>query len=159
MEKQRDNYILVFNGHFDRDEDLDLGRLSLNNLSKEQTQIIKASSSYKTKQYPESFHELGGFLPPAYRCQGEFFWKVSTKPIPMPNHRGVRGNFYELTPFEVLTDKGGRRSDFGIHLDANAPGSLGCIVTDAKRFAEFEQWMSLLRDMDYQQVPLLVFYS
>lgn len=159
MDNQKDNYCLIFNGHFDRDKGLDFGRLSLNNFSKETTKIIKAASSYQTKQYPESFHERGGLLPPAYRCKDKFFWQVMTDPIPMPHHRGVRGNFYQLSPFEVLTDKGGRRSDFGIHLDANAPGSLGCIVTDARRFTEFESWMTQLRDVGYQRVPLLVFYS
>lgn len=154
-----DNLVLVFNGHFDRDKDLDYGRLSLNDLTQEKTEIIKASSSYKTKQYAESFHERGGLLPPHYRCKEEFFWKVSTTPIPMPNHRGGQGNFYQITPFEVMTDKGGRRSDFGVHLDANAPGSLGCIVTDAGRFAEFENWMSRLKSMGIQKVPLMVFYS
>lgn len=152
-------FILFFNSHFDRDKDLDHGRLRLINLQTQETHIIKASSGYATKQYPECFHERGGMLPPAYRCKEVFTWKVGTKPIPMPNHRGVRGNFYPLTPFEVITDRGGRRSDFGIHLDANAPGSLGCIVTDAKRFALFEGWMQRCRDIGVEQVPLFVGYS
>lgn len=152
-------YALFFNGHFDRDKDLDHGRLSLINFSTEKTRIIRASSGYRTKQYPECFHERGGMLPPAYRCKGDFVWHVETTPIHMPNHRGVRGNFYPITPFEVITDKGGRRSDFGIHLDANAPGSLGCIVTNASRFAEFEKWMKECRQAGNSKVPLIVGYS
>jgi hypothetical protein len=35
---------------------------------------------------------------------------------------GVRGNFYKITPFEVTTNQGAVRGDFGVHLDANAPG-------------------------------------
>ncbi len=150
---------LFFNGHFDRDADLDFGRLSLINFGTEETKIIKASSGYRTKQYAECFHEWGGMLPPAYRCEGDFFWKVATKPIPMPGHRGVRGNFYQISPFEVKTDRGGRRSDFGIHLDADAPGSLGCIVTDASRFAELEKWMVELNRSGLAKVPLIVGYS
>lgn len=157
--KVNSSEFLIFNSSFDKDKGLDYGRLSLIDVPKQDQKIIKASTGYQTKQYPECFHERGGMLPPAYRCKGNFMWSVATKPIPMPNHRGVRGNFYQIFPFEVITDKGGKRSDFGIHLDADAPGSLGCIVTDIHRFETYESWMYEANREGHARLPLIVVYS
>lgn len=150
---------LLFNSHFDRTRALNIGRLSLVDIDNEEREIIKAWSGHGTKQYAECFHEVGGMLPPAYRCKGNFNWRVDTNPVYLPNHRGVRGNFYRISPFKVFTDKGGTRSDFGVHLDANVPGSRGCIVTDAKRFAEFEKWMRALKNAQVSSIPLILGYS
>ena len=77
----------------------------------------------------------------------------------MPQTKGVEGNFYQILPFEVKTDKGGVRGDFGIHKDANAPGSLGCIVMSDKRFKGFEGKMKELSAEGIKDVPLFVSYS
>ena len=153
-----DNF-LVFNSHFDRDKGLDFGRLSLNSLQHGTKNIWLASSSHRTLQGFESFHHRGGYLPPQYRVLGLPFWVVNLDPIDLSNNPGVAGNFYILSPTEVTTDRGGRRSDFGIHKDANAPGSLGCIVLSGDRFADFEEQMSGLRKINVRQLPLFVFYS
>ena len=153
------NQWLSFTAHFDRDKGPDWGRLSINSLQDGTTHIWKATSSYASKQYPESFHERGGMLPPQYRVPGLKFYTVSTKPIPMPRTKGVEGNFYQILPFEVITDKGGKRSDFGIHKDANAPGSRGCIVMSGDRFEQFEQAMKELRTQGISEIPLFVQYS
>ncbi len=52
---------------------------------------------------------------------------VSTTPIYMPGVRGVEGNFYKINP-HMVTVNGVQRGDFGVHFDANAPGSSGCVV-------------------------------
>ena len=52
--------------------------------------------------------------------------------------KGVEGNGYPITPFEVITKAGVKRSDLLIHKDANAPGSLGCIVLPPQEFTDFE---------------------
>lgn len=153
------NYFLIFNSHFDRDKNCDQGRLSICSLEKGTLDIWIACSSYKTKQYPESFHERGGYLPPEYRVPSINNWEVETNAIDLRKHEGIQGNFYKILPFQVTTDKGGKRGDFGIHLDANAPGSLGCIVMDKKRFAEFESWMKILRKEKIETIPLFVRYS
>ena len=98
-------------------------------------------------------------LPPNYRVPGLAFYTVSTKPIPMPQTKGVRGNFYQILPFEIVTDKGGKRSDFGIHKDADAPGSLGCIVMSGDRFKQFENAMAKLNRQGLEKIPLEVYYS
>jgi hypothetical protein len=45
----------------------------------------------------------------------------------MPGVRGVEGNFYKINP-HMVTVNGVQRGDFGVHFDANAPGSSGCVV-------------------------------
>ena len=59
----------------------------------------------------------------------------------MPDTKGVEGSFYQILPFEVPTD-GAIRGDFGIHFDANVPGSLGCIVLTTQR-----GWDAFRRDV------------
>lgn len=152
-------YFLLFTLHFDRDRGLDQGRLSLNHLDDGTFDIWLATSSISTKQGKESFHYRGGLLPPQYRVPKLKNWSVDLNPIPMPHTRGVEGNFYRLLPFEVRTDRGGVRSDFGIHKDANTPGSMGCIVMSDRRFAEFEAKMQGLRIAGVNRLPLFVQYS
>ena len=152
-------HFLLFSAHFDRDKGLDMGRLSLNHIYDGTVNIWISSSSVSGKQYPESFHRRGGFLPPQYRTSNVKTYSVKTQPIDLSGTRGVKGNFYQILPFEIFTDKGGVRSDFGIHKDADAPGSLGCIVMNADRFKEFEAEMFILLQKNIFSVPLFVQYS
>lgn len=153
------NIFLLFTQHFDRDRGQDYGRLSINSLGKGTSHIWLATSSYATKQYAESFHQRGGLLPPQYRVKDLPYYTVSTNPIPLDNVKGVEGNFYQIFPFAVETDRGGERSDFGIHKDANAPGSLGCIVMDPVRFQQFEKAMTDFKNAGIASIPLFVQYS
>lgn len=152
-------YFLNFSLHFDRDRGLDQGRLCLRHLEKGTVVIWKATSSTNKKQYRESFHERGGLIPPEYRVPELKSWQVRTKPIDLSHNLGVKGNFYKIDPHEVKTDKGGVRSDFGIHKDANVPGSLGCIVLTTERFKLFEKEMSQLAKQGVDTLPLFVTYS
>lgn len=151
-------FFLVFSQHFNRDKGLDFGRLTLNHLTEGTKKVWMATSSTANKQAAEDFHQKGGPIPPQYRC-GIKNWVVSTKPIPMPQVVGVSGNFYKIDPHLVTTDKGGKRGDFGVHLDANAPGSLGCIVMEKTRFADFEKVMKELASDGVSKIPLFVQYS
>jgi hypothetical protein len=54
-------------------------------------------------------------------------YKVDTTPLYMPGVRGVEGNFYKISSFTV-TVSNTERASFGIHFDANVPGSSGCVV-------------------------------
>ncbi len=153
------DYALFFSQHNDRDNGLDYGRLSLNSLGAGVINICKAVSSIASKQYPESFHERGGVIPPPYRCKNLDKYLVQTKPIPLPHVRGVEGDFYKINPHFVVTDKGGQRGDFGIHLDGNVPGSMGCIVMSKNRFDEFEREIEKLRSKGIQNIPLFVHLS
>lgn len=150
------NLFLIFSSHFDRDKGLEEGRLSLNSLSEGTKEIWVASSSHTTGQKPEGFHRKGGYLPPQYRIPGLKNWSVDTRAIAMPAKAGVRGNFYRILPYSVTTDKGGIRGDFGIHKDADEPGSLGCIVLKSDRFKDFESKIKLINQ---RFISLFVQYS
>ena len=77
----------------------------------------------------------------------------------MKEKKGVEGNFYQILPFEVKTDKGGVRGDFGIHKDANVLGSMGCIVLTPERFQGFEKEVTQLAKEGKDSIPLFVTYS
>lgn len=153
------SFFLIFSAHFDRDKGLDFGRLSLNDTNKGTKNIWIAASSTKTRQKAYSIHERGGFLPPQYRCHNLPNYFVDLKPIKLKHIPGVRGNFYKILPFAIRTDKGGRRSDFGIHWDADYPGSMGCIVMSKDRFRIFEEEVETLKTLNILSIPLFVQYS
>lgn len=56
-----------------------------------------------------------------------FDYKIPTTPY-WSDTRGIEGNFFHITPDPVVSPTGLTRSEFGIHFDANFPGSAGCIV-------------------------------
>lgn len=86
-------------------------------------------------------------------------YSVVTSPLFMPNVKGVEGNFYKINPHLVVID-GVQRGDFGVHFDANFPGSSGCVVIRTPNGWEaFEKDMKVLVDAGVKQVPLLVSYS
>lgn len=114
-------FFLVFSSHFDYNTGLEHGRLGLYN-ARGIANIWVATTSTANRQQKESFHQRGGMIPPPYRVPAIKQYEVETKPIDLSRVTGVSGNFYKITPFEVKTDRGGVRSDFGIHKDANIPG-------------------------------------
>lgn len=150
---------LQFSMHFDRDPGLDYGRLTLNSSRDATLLVLTSTSSFNGKQYPESFHERKALIPPNYRLTNANKYQVDLNPVYLPNHAGIQGNFYKITPFEVRTDKGGVRSDLGIHADPNTPGSHGCIVMSVDRFAEFEKWAKKLKSWGVEKVDLFVTIS
>lgn len=101
----------------------------------------QATSSVAGKQYDGSWNSRGGLIPPDEKFLDGRLYTVSTTPLWMPNVRGVEGSFYQIHPFTVPTD-GVTRGDFGIHFDANVPGSMGCIVLPTQR-----GWDAFRRDM------------
>ncbi|MDJ0675507.1 MAG: hypothetical protein QNJ36_09035 [Calothrix sp. MO_167.B42] len=155
-------HFLMFSAHFDRDKGLDQGRLRLCSIGANGPQSHKiwiAATSTAGKQQPEGFHKRNHMLPPEYRIPGLPAWTVHTRPIALPHVPGVQGNFYKLTPFEVTTDQGGKRGDFGVHWDGNTPGSAGCIVMSKRRFDIFQEEMEKLEEQDIFEIPLFVTYS
>ena len=86
-------------------------------------------------------------------------YSVNTNALDMPNVRGVEGAFYKIDPHEVTVSQL-ERGDFGIHRDANTPGSSGCVVLRTEiGWQAFEKDMQFLAKSGVKQVPLLVSYS
>ncbi|WP_202895711.1 hypothetical protein [Iningainema tapete] len=109
----------------------------------------------------QEHHELAvrgkGSIPPQSDVNIPHY-TVATKPIPMPKLKGVEGNFYKIDPHLVRIN-GQQRGDFGIHRDANVPGSAGCVVlTTIPGWEGFQLDMRNLATSGVQKVPLLVSY-
>lgn len=99
--------------------------------------IVPATSGLIGFQSQSNLWQIGkGPIPP---CDN---YTVDTTPEPR-EARGIEGDFFRIYPVEVTNgDKNVTRSGFGIHRDANTPGSAGCIViADRLHFARFSMFM------------------
>ena len=122
---------------------------------------ITATSSLPGRQYSGAWSWKGGLIPPTslVKARTGKGWKVKTTPIYMPNIAGVSGNFYPIEPFEIDTD-GATRGDFGIHFDANTPGSLGCVcATTEKGWAATQRELKGISGLGIRAIDLIVEYA
>lgn len=99
-----------------------------------------------------------GSIPPTNPVTEIGSYSVATVPLDMPNVKGVEGAFYKIDPHEVKIVNT-TRGDFGIHRDANVPGSSGCVVLRTEL-----GWQAFQRDMQSlsisnREIPLLVSYT
>lgn len=153
-------YMLVLSGHYDRDPGLDQYLLVLIHILNGQINEWRCTSSHVKGQQRGDQHQRGGLIPPVHHVPDLKQWWVDLDPIYMPEHKGVRGNFYRILPFLVTTSEGGQRGDFGIHLDANAPGSLGCPVMNAYNWHDFENTIARIKAADkVSRIPFFPLYS
>lgn len=150
--------MIIFHQSLEKRSQLIEGRLLLvdNETIKD---VYIATSGQPNYQSPESISMLGrGPLPSTIDLSGEGY-KVITTPIPMPNLTGVNGNFYKINPHFVQI-KNVQRGDFGIHFDANVPGSAGCVVIrNRAAWANFENEMKKLANSGVKEISLLVSYA
>lgn len=118
-----------------------------------------ATSGCTAYQYDKSFLIPGrGCLPPS-EVLAPKTWEVETRAIELLQVRGVEGNFYAIKPFAVSI-MGVKRSDLGIHKDANVPGSAGCLVIcDLNHWEIFQEKMKALSLRGLQRLPLTVKYT
>lgn len=152
--------ILLYHQPLRQTADLIEGRLLL--LDSEKSQIANtyiAASGLPNNQTFNSLWSPGrGSIPPQNIVSIDRY-TVTTTPIYMPGVRGVEGNFYVINP-HLVTVNGVERGDFGVHFDANVPGSSGCVVlrTDTG-WQAFGKDMKTLADAGVKEIPLLVSYS
>ena len=151
-------YFLNFSMAFDRDKGQDYGILTLNHLEKGYIQKWLVTSSTSPKQERQHQHVWGGLIPQNSETELKKY-SVVLNPVDLSHNKGVAGNFYKILPFSLKTTKGKTRGNLGIHLDANVPGSLGCLVMNDYNFSEFEEYMRNLRSRNVETVPLFVQYS
>ena len=158
--KSNNTYILVMSGHYDRDPGQDNFLMALIHPEKGQINQWLCTSSHVKGQQRGDQHTKGGLIPPVHHVPEISKWEVDLTPIYMPHNKGVRGNFYRILPFIVKTSKGVARGDFGIHLDANAPGSLGCPVMNKFNWVDFERTIAHLKtNLNISRIPLFPLYS
>lgn len=101
--------------------------------------------------------------------QPEDQWAVGRGPIPegdyqiptIPywlNTRGIEGWFFHIQPDRV-SPSGILRSEFGIHFDANVPGTAGCIgVIREFGWRRFCDRMASIAKLGLKSLPLTVKY-
>ncbi|MBD2771993.1 hypothetical protein [Iningainema tapete] len=132
--------LLFFTMPLDETPALNKGRLFLIDETKGIVGRWVATSSTGDKQGVKDWNIRGGVIPATYELnQPLSFYSVAVNPVNLKHVKGVEGNGYPITPFEVKTKDGGTRSDLLIHKDANIPGSMGCIVLPETEFADFEK--------------------
>ncbi|MGJ5634237.1 hypothetical protein [Nostoc sp. CALU 1950] len=74
--------------------------------------------------------------------------------------KGIEGNFFHITPDPITSSQGITRGEFGVHFDANGPGSAGCIVLIRKEsFNTFCERMKKIADAGVNSIPLKIVYS
>jgi hypothetical protein len=151
---------LLYHQHLQRTTELIEGRLLL--IDSEPISITNtyiATSGLPNNQRFDCLALPGrGAIPQNSLVEIDCYW-VETKPIYMPQVRGVEGNFYKIEPHTV-TINGVERGDFGVHFDANVPGSSGCVVLRTTiGWQAFEKDMRLLLTNGITEIPLLVSYS
>ena len=152
--------ILLYHQHLMPSANLIEGRLLL--LDSESTSIANtyiATSGLPNNQQFDCLSGPGKGPIPANNVIGVDCYKVFTTPIYMPSVKGVEGNFYKINP-HMVTVNNVQRGDFGIHFDANVPGSSGCVVLRTSvGWQAFEKDMKNLYSDGVKEIPLLVSYS
>jgi hypothetical protein len=123
------------------------------------TSTYVATSGQPNHQTISSLSVRGrGGIPPNLDISHKKY-TVLTAPIAMPNVPGVSGNFYKINPHTVQIN-GVTRGDFGIHFDANVPGSAGCIVIRNKTaWEDFEKQMREYAKQGIKELSLVVSYA
>jgi hypothetical protein len=135
------------------------GRLLLMDGHNVRSRFIATSGAPQWQQRGDFTAKGRGPIPRPDICGLECY-QVDTRPHWVPDVAGIEGEFYEIHPTEVTIPGGEKRSHFGIHRDANAPGSAGCIVLPTKSgWDSFKSQMKRLEGMGIKQIPLQVDYA
>jgi hypothetical protein len=151
---------LVFSMQLDNTPELNRGRLVLWDFNKGQIGRWVATSGLGQYQKIGGWSKQGGGVIPApYQCNPSFanYW-VQVTPIDLSHVKGVEGDAYPITPFEVRTKDGVERSDLLIHRDANVPGSMGCIVMSDAEFEDFCKTIAR-EPIGHEKIKLFVQYD
>ncbi|MEM9510677.1 MAG: hypothetical protein AAGA16_23835 [Cyanobacteria bacterium P01_E01_bin.35] len=153
------SFQLILSGHYDRDPGLDQYLLVLLANGK-QINEWKCTSSHVNGQQRGDQHVRGGLIPPVHHIRKIDRYEVVLKPEDSRHVKGVEGNFYRILPNVVTTKSGNQRSYFGIHLDANVPGSLGCPVMNKFNFDDFEETIAnIYKPGTTERIPFFPLYS
>lgn len=119
-------------------------------------QYIATSGCTNNQRWDSQDDRMVGPIPRCDQVELEHY-TVETTPIYLPQ-RGIEGNFFKINP-HLVNIWGKTRGDFGVHFDANAPGSAGCVVIrNQPAWDAFQEMMGHYRDAGIKRVPLIVEY-
>jgi hypothetical protein len=155
------SYILFFIMKLEDDSSLKTGRLELIDTTANRVvdRYLATSGAPGYQNTDDQTAKGKGCIPRTDLAQiGSYF--VATNPIDLTAVRGVEGAFYTISPGRVTLKSGQVRGDFGVHFDANVPGSAGCVVLTTKvGWDGFKQQMARIAKEGINQIPLFIGYS
>ncbi len=128
-----------------------------NNKSKVDQQYLATSGCIGNQRWDSQDDRGRGPIPRCDQVKLEHY-TVQTKPLYLPQ-KGIEGNFFKINP-HMVNIWGKSRGDFGVHFDANAPGSAGCVVIiNPNAWEAFQEMMGHYRKAGLSEVPLIVEYQ
>lgn len=146
-------YKLIFTMDLADNSNLILGNLKLIYPDGEAIDYLATSGCASWQQQGDQWERAKGPIP-----QG-FDYKIPTTPD-WSDTRGIEGNFFHITPDPVASPTGLTRSEFGIHFDANVPGSAWCIVLCRQLgWERFCDRMRAIAKSGIDYIPLKVAYD
>ena len=135
------------------------GRLLLMEGHKVRERFVATSGAPQWQQPGDFKQRARGPIPRPDKVGIECY-EVATKPEWVPDVPGIEGEFFEIFPTTVTLGDGSERSHFGVHRDANAPGSAGCIVLPTPGGWEgFKSQMAKLAKCGVSRIPLQIDYA
>lgn len=153
IQDYKQDYKLVFTMRLARSSSLLVGSLKLFYPNGEVIDYL-ATSGCRGWQHPEAQWAIArGPLPARsdYSIPTTPYWLGVT---------GVEGWFFHIKPDPVISPRGIKRGEFGVHFDANAPGSAGCIVLrNREGFKEFCDRLKKIADSGVKRIDLEVIYE
>jgi len=148
-----DNYKLEFTMQLKPASELLWGNLKLIYPDRKAINYLATSGCAGWQQQGDQWARARGPLPEG------FSYSIPTTPYHLDT-RGIEGDFFHITPDPVANGNGNIRSELGIHFDANAPGSAGCIVLrNREGWERFCDRLSKIAVSGIQSIPLSVRYS
>lgn len=152
---------LLFHQHLVKSAKLNEGRLLLiDSATNKIANTYIATSGLPNYQTVDGLCLPGRGAIPQNNSIGLDRYTVDTSPLYLPNVKGVEGDFYKIRPDTVSTSNGTLPGDFGIHFDANVPGSSGCVVLRTNvGWEAFKNDIQALLAAGTREIALLVSYS
>lgn len=131
-------------------KELQLGVLSYSHSNKELYRWVVTSGIPGWQYSGSTKHKGRGPLPSCQYAQIPFY-EIQPKKIFMPRTKGIEGSFYPILPFAVnLRGENYQRSDFGVHFDANVPGSSGCLAF--RKQSDWDAFRFLMAQLEIQKI-------
>jgi hypothetical protein len=149
---------LRFNMNLQASNNLLTGKLSVMDGATEKSSYTVTSGlpSFQKKE-DQSFRNHGPI--PSCLKVGLSGYSVRTTPFDETDVLGIEGNFYYIEPDPVTVD-GITRGEFGIHFDANVPGSAGCVAFRIEaEWINFQKFMKEYKSQGFQTIALIVEYN
>lgn len=153
-ERKMTNHKLIFSLKLGKSNSLLWGNLKLVYPDGREVDYVATSGATGWQSRDDLWIRAKGAIP------NGFEYRIPTTPYYLPT-RGIEGMFFHITPDPVKSPNGRvTRGEFGIHFDANSPGSSGCVVLKNRSgFEAFCDRMRQIAQTGVKAIPLEIVYS